>query len=240
MFDPVKITTNHAQIASSSGGPGSGASQSSSQRPSHANVAAIAGGVIGGVLGSLAILGLAIFWKRRNSRSIVEASTMDNTPNPYDHPPYTPYDDEPKELPSEELYAKEMKGSVLNHELEADVPEHHCMSPAELESPMACHEKDSTPRESTILPMAEFIFGTENGSTREGSLREVPLQPTENMSTAESTGINEEGLREMSVLVDAEDGGEELGLAKTDSRVVSMLVDDEVVEEISPIKTTGQ
>lgn len=234
MFNPVKITNDQVNLAPP---PAAGAApfQPSSQAQSHPNVKAVAGGVIGGVLGSLVLLGLAIFWKRYNSRSIAE-SDSENTPNPYDQPPYTPYDDDPRELSGEEVYAKEMKGSVLNHELEAEVPDLALLAPAELESPNPqCYEKDSAPCESPILPVAESTGGTEGESTREGSLKEMHVQPVEGEHV-----IREGSLREMSMVSDAEAVGEGLGIARTETRSVSMLVDDEVADEITPIKTNGQ
>lgn len=213
MFDPVKKSTTQTLATSSSSATGASTLKSSSQRTSH--VAVIAGGVIGGVVGSLLILGIAILFKRRNARSIIETD-IQNTPNPYDHPPY-PYDDEPKELPCEEVYAEEMKGSVVNHELEAEVPNMNMLvSPAELESPIACHEKDSTPCESPILPIAEFLDDGESGSAREGSLRVMTMLP------------------------DADGEGEGLEIVRTNTRVVSMLVDDDELEEMPPTKTKGQ
>ncbi|KAE9981857.1 hypothetical protein EG327_006067 [Venturia inaequalis] len=235
MFNPVKITTHQAGAVAF---PAAGANpfQSATESQNHANVKAIAGGIIGGTLGSLILLGLAVMWKRHNTRGIIETDNLD-TPNPYDHPPYTPYDDEPKELPSEQVYAKEMKGSELNHELEADVPKFAYTPPAELECPAPqCYEADSTPFESPTLPMAEFLGGTENGSTREGSLmretslREMQAEPMEGESI-----IREGSLREMSMLPDAEGELEEggLGVVRSESkRVVSALVDDEVADEI--------
>lgn len=67
-----------------------------------------------------------------------------------------------------------------SHELEAEVP---IMSPVELESPKAVHEKDSTPCESPVLPTAEFMDG-DSSSTREGSptLEPVLVLPPKEVS----------------------------------------------------------
>ncbi|TLD29586.1 hypothetical protein E2P81_ATG05880 [Venturia nashicola] len=264
MFDPVKITTNPNNARPST--PGVSAFQTSPKFLNHPNVKAVAGGVIGGVLGSFAILGLAILWKRHSTRAIVETE-IQSTPSHYDHPPDTPYDDdEPKELHAEEVYTiKEMGGSALDHELEANAPSVTCVTPAELESPHpACYEKDGTPLESPTLPTAESLDGSENGSTREGSLRrggssrESPTQAADGTtsiregslremvmlpeleSEAEGVSIASNETRAVSMLPEAEGDGEGLGLAGTDTRVVSMLLDDDVEEEITKTKTQGQ
>jgi hypothetical protein len=142
MFNPPAPTSSQTELNTTDQ-----ASLPPSQAARNANISAIAGGVIGAVLSTFLFLGLAIYLKRRHSGSGIRESMSQST--------FT-YD--PKELPGEEIYAKEMKGDIPSHELQADVPE---MEPAELESPKTVHEKDSTPIESPVLPGREFLGGDE-------------------------------------------------------------------------------
>lgn len=145
IFNPPPPNSTQNTISSTSST--TPAAASSSQPSRSTNISAVAGGVIGAVAGSFLILGLAIYLKRRHTGSGLQenSTSSQNT-----------YSSNPKELPGEEIYAKEMRGDIPSHELPANVPER---APAELESPKTVHEKDSTPAESPVLPRGEFVDG---------------------------------------------------------------------------------
>jgi hypothetical protein len=162
MFNPPPPSSTQSPIPSSNSTIPAGASL---QPPRRTNIGAVAGGVIGAVVGAFLILGLAIFFKRRHSGSGLHENSISSENN-------YPYD--PKELPGEEIYAKEMKGDMPSHELPADVPER---GPAELESPRTVHEKDSTPAESPVLPMGEFLDGDSTTPEESPAMEQGEIMP---------------------------------------------------------------